>query len=100
MRNAEIHGCAEDPERSIDVEMLLDHEKITVTVEDGGEGFDHNAYREQLEDSAPVSVARQRHSTGGIGGLGIYLMDRCADRLEYNDRGNRVTITKLRAGEA
>jgi anti-sigma regulatory factor (Ser/Thr protein kinase)/nucleoid DNA-binding protein len=100
VRNAEIHGCAEDPELSIDVEMLLDHEKITVTVEDGGEGFDHNAYRRQLEDSAPVSVARQRHSNGGIGGLGIYLMDRCADRLEYNDRGNRVTITKLRAGEA
>jgi anti-sigma regulatory factor (Ser/Thr protein kinase)/nucleoid DNA-binding protein len=100
VRNAEIHGCGEDPELSIDVEMLLDHEKITVTVEDGGEGFDHASYRRQLEDSAPVSVARQRHSSGGIGGLGIYLMDRCADRLEYNDRGNRVTIAKLRAGEA
>lgn len=100
VRNAEIHGCAEDPELSIDVEMLLDHEKITVTVEDGGDGFDHAEYRRQLEDSAPVSVARKRHSAGGIGGLGIYLMDRCADRLEYNDRGNRVTITKLRAGEA
>lgn len=100
VRNAEIHGCAEDPELGIDVEMLLDHEKITVTVEDGGDGFDHATYRQQLEDSAPVSVARQRHSTGGIGGLGIYLMDRCADRLEYNDRGNRVTLTKLRTGEA
>jgi anti-sigma regulatory factor (Ser/Thr protein kinase) len=34
-----------------------------------------------------------------MGGLGIYLMERCADRLEFNDRGNRVTITKYRERE-
>ncbi|MGQ0614384.1 MAG: hypothetical protein ACT4PV_11660, partial [Planctomycetaceae bacterium] len=45
-------------------------------------------------------VAPAPPMSGGVGGLGIYLMERCADRLEYNDRGNRVTITKLRgAGE-
>jgi len=99
VRNAEIHGCRENPELSIDVEMLLDREKITVSVEDEGEGFDHVAYRESLAESAPVSVARQRHSGGGVGGLGIYLMDRCADRLEYGADGNRVTITKYRAQE-
>jgi anti-sigma regulatory factor (Ser/Thr protein kinase) len=99
VRNAEIHGSKEDAQRGIDVEILLDREKITVTVEDEGEGFDHAAYRQQLEDAAPVSLARQRHSAGGVGGLGIYLMDRCADRLEFNDRGNRVTITKYRERE-
>jgi len=99
VRNAEIHGSAEDQARGIDVEMLLDREKITVTVEDEGEGFDHAALRRQLADAAPVSVARQRHSSGGMGGLGIYLMERCADRLEFNDRGNRVTITKYRERE-
>ncbi|MHC4341821.1 MAG: ATP-binding protein [Planctomycetota bacterium] len=99
MRNAEIHGCRETPELGIDVEMLLDREKMTVTVEDEGDGFDHHAYREMLSDTAPVSMARERHRAGGVGGLGIYLMDRCADRLEYNDRGNRVTLTKLRGGE-
>jgi anti-sigma regulatory factor (Ser/Thr protein kinase)/nucleoid DNA-binding protein len=99
VRNAEIHGCNEQPDLGIDVEMLLDREKLTVTVEDEGEGFDHRSYRSMLGDSAPVSVARERHKAGGVGGLGIYLMDRCADRLEYNDRGNRVTLTKLRGGE-
>ena len=96
VRNAELHGSREDPGLGIDVEMLLDREKLTLTVEDEGEGFDHRAYLEQLESTAPVAAARQRHGSGGIGGLGIYLMRRCADRLEYNDRGNRVTLMKYR----
>jgi len=99
VRNAEIHGSKEDAAKGVDVEMLLDREKITVTVEDEGPGFDHGAFRRQLADAAPVSLARQRHSAGGMGGLGIYLMERCADRLEFNDRGNRVTITKYRERE-
>jgi anti-sigma regulatory factor (Ser/Thr protein kinase)/nucleoid DNA-binding protein len=99
VRNAEIHGSKEDMTRGIDVEMLLDREKITVTVEDEGQGFDHAALRRQLADAAPVALARQRHGSGGMGGLGIYLMERCADRLEFNDRGNRVTITKYRERE-
>ncbi len=96
MRNAELHGCKEDPGCCIDVEMLLDHEKLTVTVEDEGDGFDHVAYLKQLDGVAPVSVARKRHQSGGVGGLGIYLMRRCADRLEYNEQGNRVTLMKYR----
>ncbi len=96
VRNAEIHGCLEDPGRSIDVEMLLDHEKITVVVEDEGAGFDHISYRESASETAPVTAARKRHQEGGMGGLGLYLMERCADRLDYNDAGNRVTITKYR----
>lgn len=99
VRNAEIHGCEEQPTRAIEVETLLDHEKLTVIIEDQGGGFDHASYRESISSSAPVSMARSRHKTGGVGGLGIYLMERCADRLEYNDRGNRVTITKMRAAE-
>jgi len=99
VRNAELHGCREDPEKSIDVEMLLDREKITLSVDDEGDGFDHGSYRGQMDETAPVAMARQRHESGGIGGLGIYLMDRCADRLEYNDLGNRVTLTKYRVQE-
>ncbi len=97
VRNAEIHGCKENGDLGIDVEFLLDREKVTVTVEDEGDGFEHKSYRERLGAGTPLATARQRHSAGGVGGLGIYLMDRCADRLEYNDRGNRVTISKFRA---
>jgi anti-sigma regulatory factor (Ser/Thr protein kinase)/nucleoid DNA-binding protein len=97
VRNAEIHGCQEDPALSIDIELLLDREKLTASVQDEGKGFDHAAYRKTLGSSAPVSVARKRHKSGAVGGLGLYLMERCADRLEYNESGNRATITKFRA---
>ncbi len=99
MRNAELHGCSASPELGIGVELLLDGEKLTATVEDDGKGFEHGKYRDGIGGSAPVSIARKRHRSGESGGLGIYLMERCADGLEYNDRGNRVTLTKLRGTE-
>ena len=34
VRNAEKHGCEEDPSRGISVEALLDSQKLTVIVED------------------------------------------------------------------
>jgi len=96
MRNAEIHGSAKDESLSIDVEFLLDANRITISVEDEGEGFDHRAYFDQLTGAEPVSLARERHEQGGVGGLGIYLMARCVDRIEYNDQGNRITLGKPR----
>ena len=99
VRNAEVHGSRSDPARCIDVEMLLDREKLTVSVEDQGGGFDHRAHFLRLGAGGGVSVARERHADGGSGGLGIYLMHRCTDRLEYNDRGTRVTLTKNRVAQ-
>ena len=100
IRNAEIHGSAGDSGLSIDVEVLLDPQRITISIEDEGEGFDHRGYFVQLDGSEPVSLARERHASGGVGGLGIYLMARCVDRVEYNDCGNRITLVKARGGPA
>jgi anti-sigma regulatory factor (Ser/Thr protein kinase)/nucleoid DNA-binding protein len=99
IRNAEIHGSAGDDSLAIDIEILLDRAHITVSVEDEGEGFDHRAYFVQLDGTEPVSLARERHANGGVGGLGIYLMARCVDRVEYSDRGNRITLVKARSIE-
>jgi len=96
VRNAEVHGSGKDAGLSIDVEFLLDADNLTVSVEDEGDGFDHRAYFEQLTGAEPVALARERHEQGGVGGLGIYLMARCVDRLSYNDEGNRITLTKSR----
>ena len=42
-----------------------------------------------------ISAARERHAQGRMGGLGIMLMLRCCDRLEYNQSGNQLTLTKF-----
>ena len=41
-------------------------------------------------------AARERYLAGGMGGLGIMLMIRCVDLVEYNDKGNRIILTKCR----
>lgn len=93
--NAIQHGNRENNEKFVKVLYLLDREKITVVVQDEGSGFTHGDYitRDQAGNTA-VNAARERHAKGGVGGLGILLMQKCTDRLEYNDIGNMLTLTK------
>ena len=75
--NAAQHGNKDDSEKLIKVLYLLDKEKITIVVQDEGAGFEHDS------DEAQNS------------GLGLKLLKRCTDRLEYNDVGNMLTLTKF-----
>jgi anti-sigma regulatory factor (Ser/Thr protein kinase)/CheY-like chemotaxis protein len=93
--NAGSHGNKDDSKKLIKVLYLLDKEKITVVVQDEGDGFDHDSYTVRAQTKDAVAAARERHEQGRVGGLGIKLMMRCTDRLEYNDVGNMITLTKL-----
>ena len=95
MGNAALHGNRNDGEKLIKVLYLLDKEKITVVVQDEGAGFDHAAYTLRAETKTAEDAARERIDQGRSGGLGIKLMLRCTDKLEYNDAGNMITLTKL-----
>lgn len=97
--NAAQHGNRDNPEKLIKVLYLLDKEKITVVVQDEGTGFDHESYTVRAETKTAEDAARERHEQGKVGGLGIKLMMRCADRLEYNDVGNMITLTKYLKAE-
>ena len=93
--NASAHGNGSDPEKLVKVLYLLDREKITVVVQDDGPGFKHKDFLGTVSDgSDAVDAARRRRDQGGVGGLGIMLMLKCTDRLEYNDIGNMLTLTK------
>ena len=48
----------------------------------------------QIEDKDAFERAKERMREGGRGGLGILLMHRCSDRLEYLGKGNVVRIEK------
>lgn len=87
--NAGNHGNRDNPEKLIKVLYLLDREKITVVVQDEGTGFEH---------ASLVANAESKSAAEG-GGLGIKLMGRCTDRLEYNDVGNMITLTKFLRSE-
>jgi serine/threonine-protein kinase RsbW len=93
--NAAQHGNKDNETKLIKVLYLIDKEKITIVVQDEGEGFDHDSYTLRAETKTAVDAARSRHEQGRVGGLGIKLMMRCTDRLEYNDVGNMITLTKF-----
>ncbi len=92
--NAAQHGNKDDAAKQVKVLYLLDKEKVTVVITDEGTGFDHDRFLLRGETSDAVSAARERHAQGRAGGLGIMLMLRCVDKLEYNEQGNMLTLTK------
>ena len=63
---------------------------------DEGEGFDTEVYLSRGVSGNPVDAARERNAdSGGHGGLGIMLMLRCVDKLEYNYAGNKISLTRF-----
>jgi anti-sigma regulatory factor (Ser/Thr protein kinase) len=92
--NAAQHGNKYVPDKRIEIQYLLDHEKLTLVVKDQGEGFDYNLYVKTGSADDPVTAARRRHMQGRMGGLGIMLMLRSVDKLEYFGIGNQVSLSK------
>jgi anti-sigma regulatory factor (Ser/Thr protein kinase)/nucleoid DNA-binding protein len=94
--NAARHGNKNQEQKLIDAIYLLDKQKVTITVEDEGEGFDTELYLTRGIQGNAVAAARERNQAGRVGGLGIMLMLKCLDDLEYNYVGNLVKLTKYR----
>ena len=94
LTNAAQHGNKHRRDKLLEVLYLLDQHKITIAVSDSGPGFPWPKYVNAGEHSDPVNRARQSHKEGKLGGLGIMLMLRCVDNVEYNEFGNLITLTK------
>jgi anti-anti-sigma factor len=92
--NAYRHGNACQQGKRILIGYTLDHEKVVVTVQDDGKGFDYNFYLTLGRETDPERRARMRASEGKPGGLGIMLMMRCLTSLEYDAPGNLCRLTK------
>jgi anti-sigma B factor antagonist len=93
--NAFVHGNNRQPEKTIDVNFLVDRKKITVIIEDEGDGFDFEYYLSRLGDEEAFEKAKRRILDEGVrGGLGILLMYKCTDRLEYSGSGSTLRLEK------
>jgi anti-sigma regulatory factor (Ser/Thr protein kinase) len=93
--NAIQHGNRRDPTKAVRAEYHQDAAQVTLTVEDEGPGFDHHRFLQQAVEKEAVEAARRRHQEGGHGGLGILMIQRFADHLEFNEAGNAITFSKL-----
>jgi serine/threonine-protein kinase RsbW len=83
--NAIRHGNKLDPEKKIFVSYLVEDARLTVSIEDEGPGFDL--------DSVPDPTAEENLEADH--GRGILLMRVYMDEVVYNEKGNKVTLTKM-----
>jgi DNA-binding response OmpR family regulator len=84
LNNALIHGNELDESKKILVKFSFDHEKMTLSIEDEGAGFDYkNLMSDFSENSQTLPTKR-----------GLFICNYLMDELSFNEKGNRVTIVK------
>ena len=83
VNNAILHGNHSDPEKMVDIEIAFKSDELQITVTDEGAGF----RPEKVPDpTTPENIE-------ALNGRGIYLMSHLADKIQYNKKGNSVTMT-------
>ncbi len=82
LRNAIIHGNKSCP--ALTVKCMVENRgagKIKITVQDQGNGFDYGKVKMNLPE-AP----------GRLDKRGLKLINALSDRIEFNDKGNHVSV--------
>lgn len=83
VNNAIIHGNKSVSSRKVTIEIVHKKKILTISVEDEGPGF------KPMEIPDPTRPENIEH----ISGRGVFLMSRLADEIEFNERGNKVTMS-------
>jgi anti-sigma regulatory factor (Ser/Thr protein kinase) len=97
--NAHRHGHKYDESKCITLRWRDLGNKIMLTIEDQGPGFDHATVLGGVNEKDAASAARERYLAGGFGGLGFKLITQMSETLTYNDVGNVVSFTVRKKAE-
>ena len=84
--NAVKHGNKNDASKTVYVECSIDENEIVVQIEDQGPGF--------IPEELPDPTAEE--NLGRPNGRGVMLMRAYMTEVDFNERGNRVILTKRR----
>ncbi len=93
LSNAFRHGSGGDPGKRIEARLTREPHQVVLRVRDEGPGFD---FRERLEVARRgdvIGITRKR-GEGRPGGLGLLLIVRCVDLVEFNDTGNEIVLCR------
>jgi len=93
VNNGIIHGHLEplgSPTKNLKVTYHIGPERIVLTIEDQGEGFDH--------DNLPDPTAEE--NLLNINGRGIFIMKKIMDEVIFNRAGNRISLVKTLDGKS
>ena len=83
--NAMKYGNALDTTKNAEISVEFDESKVAIAIQDQGSGFKPK----KLADCTASEHLLEGH------GRGVHLMHKLMDKVEYNDKGNRVLMTKL-----
>lgn len=78
--NSIKHGNKSDTNKTVSIGINCDVNEINVLIEDEGEGFDINV----IEN--PTLKTNLKNESG----RGIFIIKNMSDKLEYNEKGNRI----------
>ena len=82
MLNAVKHGNRYDPRKKVSYSLQLQDDILTMEIEDEGEGFEWQSH------TPDRPAAESEH------GRGLFIMRRYFSDFTFNQRGNKITLTK------
>jgi len=82
VNNAIIHGNKSDKSKYVVIKISGGKHLLKVSIEDEGTGF---RPKEIPDPTKPENIEN-------ISGRGVFLMSKLADNIEFNEKGNRVTL--------
>jgi serine/threonine-protein kinase RsbW len=82
VNNAIIHGNKADMKKKVEIDFRVSRNNLNVSVTDEGKGF----------KPAEVPDPTKPENIEAINGRGIFLMSKLADEIEFNKKGNSVTM--------
>ncbi|TNF27640.1 MAG: ATP-binding protein [Bacteroidetes bacterium] len=83
VNNAINHGNRQNPEKKVHVDFIDRGDRLSFSVKDEGDGFDHDALPDPTD---PENLEK-------ISGRGVFLMKHLADEVEFSENGTRVEMT-------
>ncbi|MBU0605146.1 MAG: ATP-binding protein [Candidatus Omnitrophica bacterium] len=85
VRNAMVHGNHCDKKLPVRTVYWVDNGVLNVEIADEGPGFDST-------DVADPTLEPHMLKNSG---RGVYLIKKLMDKIEYNEKGNKITMTKI-----
>ena len=79
LANAFKHGCCENEKGEIKIELVFYSDRVKLRVKDSGEGFE---YKNINLNSLPIFKET---------GRGLFMINKVADKIEFNEKGNAIS---------
>jgi serine/threonine-protein kinase RsbW len=83
VNNAVVHGNKSIESKSVEIIISYINDSLEISVKDEGPGFKF--------DSVPDPTSTENIEQ--VSGRGVFLMRRLADKIEFNEQGNMVTMS-------